>query len=73
MRLMRALERLDECRGALADLALEVGFSSQSHFTDAFRGAFGVAPGSARAGESTGCARLTVGRRRDSVRSHSRR
>jgi AraC-like DNA-binding protein len=45
MRLMRALERLDACRGALADLALELGFSSQSHFTDAFRGAFGVAPG----------------------------
>jgi AraC family transcriptional regulator len=45
VRLLRALERLPEARGALADLALDLGFSSQSHFTDAFRRAFGVAPG----------------------------
>jgi AraC-like DNA-binding protein len=45
MRLLHALDRLEEARGALTDLALELGFSSQSHFTDAFRGAFGLPPG----------------------------
>lgn len=45
VRLQSALERLDAARGALSDLALEVGFASQSHFTDAFRRAFGVPPG----------------------------
>jgi AraC family transcriptional regulator len=45
MRLLRALDRLADARGALADLALELGFSSQSHFSDTFRKTFGVAPG----------------------------
>jgi AraC-like DNA-binding protein len=45
LRLLHALDRLEESRGALADLALELGFSSQSHFTDAFTKAFGVPPG----------------------------
>jgi AraC-like DNA-binding protein len=45
IRLLYALDRLPEARGALTDLALELGFSSQSHFTDAFRRAFGVPPG----------------------------
>jgi AraC family transcriptional regulator len=44
MRLLHALDRLETSRGALADLALELGFSSQSHFTDAFRAAFGGPP-----------------------------
>jgi AraC-like DNA-binding protein len=44
MRLLRALDHLAEARGRLADLALDLGFSSQSHFTDAFRQAFGVPP-----------------------------
>jgi AraC family transcriptional regulator len=45
MRLLHALDRLEETRGALSELALELGFSSQSHFSDAFRRAFGVPPG----------------------------
>jgi AraC family transcriptional regulator len=45
IRLLHALDRLEEARGALTDLALDLGFSSQSHFTDAFRRAFGVPPG----------------------------
>jgi AraC family transcriptional regulator len=45
IRLLRALDRLEDARGALTDLALDLGFSSQSHFTDAVRRAFGVAPG----------------------------
>jgi AraC-like DNA-binding protein len=45
VRLLSALERLADARGELARLALEVGFASQSHFTDAFRDAFGAPPG----------------------------
>jgi AraC-like DNA-binding protein len=45
MRLLNALDRLEESRGVLTDLALDLGFSSQSHFTDTFRRAFGVPPG----------------------------
>jgi len=45
MRLMRALDCLEAARGAMTDLALDLGFSSQSHFTDVFRRAFGVPPG----------------------------
>jgi AraC-like DNA-binding protein len=45
-RLLHGLDRLQEARGSLTDLALELGYSSQSHFTDAFRRAFGAPPGS---------------------------
>ena len=45
IRLLHALDRIEEARGALTDLALDLGFSSHSHFTDAFRKAFGVPPG----------------------------
>jgi AraC-like DNA-binding protein len=45
IRLLHALDRLEDAHGALTDLALELGFSSQSHFTDAFRRAFGLPPG----------------------------
>src|SRR5215471_7427256 len=41
-----ALERLDE---DLATLALDLGFSSHSHFTESFRRLFGVAPSVVRA------------------------
>jgi AraC-like DNA-binding protein len=58
LRLLYALERLDQARGALTELALELGFSSQSHFTDAFRRAFGVPPGAVARGSArvSGCA-----------------
>jgi len=44
LRLRLALERLHEQAGDLARLGLELGFTSHSHFTDAFRRRFGVPP-----------------------------
>ena len=47
LRLRTAFDRLSD--GAdITDLALELGFSSHSHFSAAFRGAFGSAPSSLR-------------------------
>ena len=47
LRLREAVERLDRATDLTA-LALSLGFASHSHFTDAFRRAFGVAPSSLR-------------------------
>lgn len=44
LRLRLALEQLPASGGALTALALGLGFSSHSHFTDTFRREFGVAP-----------------------------
>jgi AraC family transcriptional regulator len=44
LRLRAALERLPAYRDGLTTLALELGFSSHSHFTEMFRREFGVAP-----------------------------
>lgn len=44
LRLRYTLERLDETGAGLTALALEAGFSSHSHFTAAFRRAFGLTP-----------------------------
>jgi transcriptional regulator GlxA family with amidase domain len=44
LRLRGALERLPSSRGRLSALALESGFSSHSHFSDAFRREFGLPP-----------------------------
>lgn len=44
IRLRMALFRLWGSAGRLTELAIEVGFSSHSHFTDAFRREFGCAP-----------------------------
>jgi AraC-like DNA-binding protein len=43
LRLRAALE-LIEARTPLTEVALEVGYSSHSHFTEAFREAYGVPP-----------------------------
>ena len=43
LRLSRALDQLPE-RADIADLAFELGFSSHSHFTAAFRGELGTTP-----------------------------
>lgn len=48
VRLRRALERLSEHRDDLTALALELGYSSHSHFTERFRNEFGVPPSQAR-------------------------
>ena len=44
-RLARARQRLESTRQSIDDVALSVGFSSQSHMTDAFRRFLGVTPG----------------------------
>lgn len=48
-RVHRARQLLLRSRDSLADIALASGFSSQSHFTDAFRRRTGVPPGRWRA------------------------
>ena len=47
-RLRDGLERLLDAGESVSTIALEVGFSSHSHFTDAFRAEFGCAPSAAR-------------------------
>lgn len=44
LRLRTALETVRESCGRLTDLALNLGYSSHSHFTQAFRNAFGITP-----------------------------
>jgi AraC family transcriptional regulator len=44
LRLRDALDRLASRRGDLTRIALDLGFSSHSHFTAAFRRAFGMTP-----------------------------
>jgi AraC family transcriptional regulator len=44
LRLRDALDRLTSRRGDLTRIALDLGFSSHSHFTAAFRRAFGMTP-----------------------------
>jgi AraC-like DNA-binding protein len=48
LRLRAALERLAEGCDDLTALALDLGFSSHSHFTDAFRREFGTTPSEVR-------------------------
>lgn len=48
LRLAASLERLSESPTSLAAIALDAGFSSPSHFSTAFRKAFGVSPASVR-------------------------
>jgi AraC family transcriptional regulator len=48
VRLRIALERLDAGERDLTRLALDLGYSSHSHFSDAFRRSFGVTPSIAR-------------------------
>ena len=52
-RIDRAKDLLRDGRLAIAEIALRVGFYSQSHFTDAFRRRAGVSPGRWRAGHLT--------------------
>jgi AraC family transcriptional regulator len=53
LRLRAALERIADPQARLPALASELGFSSHSHFTAAFRESFGVAPSELR-GRVTG-------------------
>jgi AraC family transcriptional regulator len=46
LRLREALFRLPEMQGQLVELALDLGFSSHSHFSNAFKAEFGHTPSS---------------------------
>jgi AraC family transcriptional regulator len=48
LRLRAALERLHESHADLIDIALDLGFSSHSHFTETFRRSFGKTPSAVR-------------------------
>jgi AraC-like DNA-binding protein len=48
LRLRAALERLRDPESVLIDLALDLGFSSHSHFTETFRRTFGKTPSAVR-------------------------
>ena len=50
LRLRAALERLPDTRRDLCSLALELGFSSHSHFAASFRREFGVPPSALKDG-----------------------
>jgi len=52
LRLRAALERLAEGEDDLTTLALDLGFSSHSHFADAFRKEFGTTPSEVRRSSS---------------------
>lgn len=52
LRLRAALERIGERGADLTDIALDLGFSSHSHFTETFRRTFGRTPSSVRRGLS---------------------
>jgi AraC-like DNA-binding protein len=52
LRLFHALDRLETSDG-LSPLAFDLGFSSHSHFTNAFRAEFGITPDRFRAGLRT--------------------
>ena len=49
LRLRASLEMLPDNSGDLTSLALDLGFSSHSHFTDLFKREFGVTPSETRA------------------------
>jgi len=48
LRLRAALESLAERHADLTGIALDLGFSSHSHFTETFRRTFGRTPSSVR-------------------------
>jgi AraC-like DNA-binding protein len=54
LRLRASLECLAESAGNLTLIALDLGFASHSHFTDVFRGEFGLPPSAFRDGLTTG-------------------
>jgi AraC-like DNA-binding protein len=61
LRLRTALERIAD-REDVATVALSVGFSSHSHFTSAFRRAFGVTPSQLRSSKILTAARQLCAR-----------
>lgn len=55
LRLRDALERVLDTRDGLTTIALELGWSSHSHFTAAFRREYGVTPARLRGGRAGAC------------------
>ncbi len=53
IRLSRARELLQQTALGLTDVASQTGFSSVSHFSKAYKGCFGYAPGAERRGSGT--------------------
>jgi len=62
LRLRAALDRLGDAGVDLLDLALTLGYSSHSHFTDVFRTAFGLTPSAARDQLASGRGRDLIAR-----------
>lgn len=62
LRLLTALERVAEPGTDLEQVALDLGYSSHSHFTTAFRSAFGVTPSAFRATATPGQVREMASR-----------
>lgn len=62
LRLLTALERVAQPGADLGDLATDLGYASHSHFTAAFRRAFGVTPSAFRATASTQRVRELAGK-----------
>jgi len=60
LRLAAALERLEDPRCRLSDLAHELGFSSHAHFAAVFARAFGCPPSTVRAGKAARDDRRTM-------------
>lgn len=52
LRLRASVDYLSEWKAGLTDLALELGYSSHSHFSEAFRREFGLSPSELRRGVS---------------------
>jgi AraC-like DNA-binding protein len=52
LRLRASLERIAERDASLLDIALELGYANEAHFSGAFRRSFGVRPGAFRRSES---------------------
>jgi AraC-like DNA-binding protein len=70
LRLQVSLERVAAPHGDLTEIALDLGFSSHSHFTEAFRRAFGRTPSAFRrsAGYSGSSSRAGSGRKKLAAR-----
>ena len=73
LRLRDSLDRLRDARADIASIALDLGFSDHSHFTAAFRRAFGITPSRARAVLSRGGWRDLRDRVRDERRANGPR
>jgi AraC family transcriptional regulator len=62
LRLWTALESVADRHTDLTDLGLDLGYSSHSHFTAAFRQTFGTTPSELRRAASVGCLRELASR-----------